>query len=57
VCPKEIWWVSLRYMVGFLVLFDGVLEIFEKCAGDIWWVSWRYLIGVILIFDGCLGDI
>jgi len=27
-CPGDIWWVSWRYLIGVLVLFD-------RCPGDI----------------------
>jgi len=37
-CPVDILWVSWRYFMGFLEIFD---------------VSWRYLMVFLEIFDGC----
>jgi len=34
-CPGDIWWVSWRYLMGFLEIFDLSQEIFEGCPGDI----------------------
>jgi len=42
ILPADIWWVSWRYLVGVLEIFDGgpgdilsVLKIFDRCPGDI----------------------
>jgi len=70
--PGDISWVSLKYFIGFLEIFQrfpedissvslgyffSVQEIFHWCNRDISSVSWRYLIGFLEIFDGGPGDI
>jgi len=34
-CPRDIWWVSLRYLLGVLEIFYGRLGDIFGCPGDI----------------------
>jgi len=49
-CPGDIRWVSWRYLLGFL-------DIFDVYPGYISWVSLNYFIGFLEIFYSFPGDI